>query len=200
VLLDAVEKGTVPKGDITAFTARQIANLKDKAVVEKLGKVWGEVKTGSANAKAKIAEYKNKLTPDVIAKGNVAKGKVLFAKTCGTCHKLHGEGQAVGPELTGSQRANLDYVLENVIDPSSAVANEYKMTQFFLEDGRVLNGFIKEQSATSMILRTVNDEVRLLKSDIAEQKKTNLSLMPDGLFDALKPDEVIDLVAYLQKP
>jgi putative membrane-bound dehydrogenase-like protein len=196
-LLDAVEKGTLPKGDITAFTARQIAGLKDKAVADKLSKVWGEVKTGTANAKAKIAEYKNKLTPDAVAKGDAAKGKVLFAKTCGTCHKLFGEGQAVGPELTGSQRANLDYVLENVVDPNAVVPFDYKMTQFYLKDGRQLSGLVKGETPQTVTVRTVNEEVVLSKADIDERKPTNNSVMPEGLFDALKPDELRDLMKYL---
>jgi putative heme-binding domain-containing protein len=192
-----VEKGTVPKGDITAFTARQIAGLKDKAVADKLTKVWGEVKTGTANAKAKIAEYKNKLNAADIAKGDAAKGKVLFAKTCGTCHKLFGEGQAVGPELTGSQRANLDYVLENVIDPNAVLAGDYKMTQFYLKDGRQLSGLVKGETPQTVTVRTVNEEVVLSKKDIDERKGTNNSVMPEGLFDALKPDELRDLMKYL---
>ncbi len=197
VLLDAVEKGSVPKGDITAFTARQIANLKDKAVVEKLTKVWGEVKTGTANAKAKIAEYKNKLTAAAIATGDSAKGKVLFTKTCGTCHKMFGEGQAVGPELTGSQRANLDYLLENVVDPNAVLAGDYKMTQFYMKDGRQLSGLVKGETGQTVTVRTVNEEVVLSKKDIDERKGTNNSVMPEGLFDALKPDELRDLLKYL---
>jgi putative membrane-bound dehydrogenase-like protein len=197
VLLDAVEKGSVPKGDITAFTARQIAGLKDKAVADKLTKVWGEVKPGTANAKAKIAEYKNKLTAADIAKGDTAKGKVLFTKTCGTCHKLFGEGQAVGPELTGSQRGNLDYVLENVIDPNAVLAGDYKMTQFSLKDGRQLSGLVKGETPQTVTVRTVNEEVVLSKKDIDERKPTNNSVMPEGQFDALKPDELRDLLKYL---
>lgn len=196
-LLDAVEKGTVPKGDITAFTARQIAGLKDKAVADKLTRVWGEVKTGTANAKAKIAEYKNKLTADDIAKGDLTKGKVLFTKTCGTCHKLFGEGQTVGPELTGSQRGNLDYLLENVVDPNAVVPFDYKMAQFYMKDGRQLSGLIKGETAQTVTVRTVNEEVVLSKKDIDERKPTNNSVMPEGLFDPLKPDELRDLLKYL---
>ena len=196
-LLDAVEKGTVPKGDITAFTARQIASLKDKGVAEKLKQVWGEVKTGSANAKARMAEYKNKLTPDVIAKGDTAKGKVVFAKSCGTCHKLFGEGQAVGPELTGSQRANLDYLLENVVDPNAVVPFDYKMTQFHLKDGRQVSGLVKKETPQAVTVRTVNEEVVIPVKEIDERKGTNHSVMPEGLFDALKPEELRDLVKYL---
>lgn len=196
-LLGAVEKGTVPKADITAFTARQIAAIKDKAVVEKLASVWGEVKPASANRKALMDKYKAALTPDKLANANAANGRALFAKNCATCHKLFGEGQVVGPELTGGQRSNLDYLLENVVDPSAAVANEYKMTQFYLIDGRVVSGIVKRDTGKAVTVRTVNEEVVIPTADIEQKKPTQLSVMPEGLFDALKPEEVRDLVRYL---
>jgi len=196
-LLSAVEKGDVPKADITAFTARQIAAIKDKAVQTKLASVWGEVKPASANRKALMTKYKGLLTPDKLVSANAANGRVLFAKNCATCHKLFDEGQAVGPELTGGQRSNLDYVLENVVDPSAAVANEYKMTQFYLADGRVVSGIVKKTTGNAVTVRTVNEEVVIPTADIDQKKPTQLSVMPEGLLDALKPDEVLDLVKYL---
>jgi putative membrane-bound dehydrogenase-like protein len=196
-LLDAVEKGTVPKGDITAFTARQIVGLKDKTIADRLAKVWGEVKSGSENAKAKIAEYKKNLTADDLARADATRGKVLFTKNCATCHKLFGEGQAVGPELTGSQRTNLDYILENVVDPNAVVPFDYKMTQFFLKDGRQISGLVKKDTPQAVTVRTVNEEVVIPVADIDERKPTNNSVMPEGLFDLLKQDEVRDLVKYL---
>ncbi len=196
-LLDAVEKGAVPKADITAFTARQIAAFKRKVVTDKLAAVWGEVKPASANRKPLMDKYKSILTPEKLASANAGNGRVLFAKNCATCHKLFGEGQAVGPELTGGQRSNLEYVLENVVDPSAAVANEYKMTQFYLVDGRVVSGIVKKDSGKAVTVRTVNEEVVIPTADIEVKKPTQLSVMPEGLFDALKPEEVLDLVKYL---
>jgi putative membrane-bound dehydrogenase-like protein len=196
-LLAAVEKGTVPKGDITAFTARQIVSLKDKTLADKLKAVWGEVRPANTNRPADIARYKSQLRPESVSAADATKGKVLFAKHCGTCHKLFGEGQAVGPELTGSQRTNLDYVLENVIDPNAAVPYDYKMTQFFLKDGRQVSGLVRKDTPQAVTVRTVNEEVVIPTADIDERKPTNNSVMPEGLFDALKPEEVRDLVKYL---
>ena len=198
-LLDAVEKGTVAKADITAFTARQIATLKDQTVVAKLKAVWGEVKPASANRNVQIAKYKAMLSPDMLKTADEKRGRVLFAKNCATCHKLFGEGQVVGPELTGSQRSNLDYVLENVVDPSAAVANEYKMTAFYLFDGRLVTGIIRKDSPNGVTVRTVNEELFLPVADIETRKPTPNSVMPEGLLDTMKPDEIRDLIAYLQK-
>ncbi len=196
-LLNAVEKGDVPKADITAFTARQITALKDQSVLGKLGTVWGEVKPASATRTVQISKYKELLTPDALKSGNAGNGRLLFAKNCATCHKMYGEGQAVGPELTGAQRSNLDYILENVIDPSAVVANEYKMHEFQLLDGRVVTGIVKKESPQAITVRTVNEELVIPVSDIDKRKPTQNSVMPEGLFDAMKPDDVRDLVAYL---
>jgi len=196
-LLKAVEAGTVLKADITAFTARQIAALKDKAVVAELEKVWGKVQPASANRKTLMDKYKSILTPETMKGANALAGKAIFIKNCATCHKMYGEGQTVGPELTGSQRSNLDYILENVVDPSAAVANEYKMTNFYLIDGRIISGIVKGESAAAVTVRTVNEEIVISKKDIEERKPTQLSVMPEGLFDAMKPDDVRDLVAFL---
>ena len=144
-----------------------------------------------------LKKYKELLTPDTLKAGNAANGRAIFAKNCATCHKLFGEGQAVGPELTGAQRSNLDYILDNVVDPSAAVANEYKMHQFDLLDGRVVTGIVKKESPQAVTVRTVNEELVLPVKDIETRKPTQNSVMPEGMFDALKPEEVRDLVAYL---
>ncbi len=196
-LLEAVEKGSVPKADITAFTARQITALKSKDVSAKLASVWGEVKPASVTRAAQIKKYKDLLTPDALKSSDAGIGRAIFARNCATCHKLFGEGQAVGPELTGAQRSNLDYILENVVDPSAVVANEYKMHEFQLLDGRVVTGIVKKESPQAVTVRTVNEELVIPVKDIDKRKPTQNSVMPEGLFDALKPEEVRDLVAYL---
>ncbi len=199
-LLEAVEKGTVPKADISAFTARQILALNDKAVSNKLNSAWGTVRPASQTRAAQTEKFKKLLTPESLKAADLANGRKVFNKSCVACHKLFGEGGDVGPELTGSQRTSLDYVLENVLDPSAVVPNEYKMTTFNLADGRVLSGIIKRQSPQAVTIRTLNDEVTVPVADIESKKQTPLSIMPDGLFDALKDDEVRDLVAYLASP
>jgi putative heme-binding domain-containing protein len=198
-LLDAVAAGTVPKGDITAFAARQIQALNDKPVSAKLAAVWGTVKAASGDRAGRIAAYKAKLQPESLAAADKSAGKQVFARQCGGCHKLFGEGGEVGPELTGSQRANLDYLLENVLDPNAVVAYDYKMTAFTLADGRTLTGIVRRETPAAVVVRTVNDEVTLPKDDIEKRTPTSLSVMPEGLFEQLPDAELRALVAYLMK-
>ena len=199
-LLDAVAKGAVPRTDVSAFTARQLLALNNKEVAAKLATAWGTVRPASETRAAQATKFKALLTPETLKTADAGRGRAVFAKTCANCHKLFGDGGDVGPELTGSQRANLDYVLENVLDPSAVVPGEYRMTAFALADGRTLTGIVRKETPQAVTVRTLNEEVTVPKADIDGRKQTPLSIMPDGLFDALKDDEVRDLVAYLASP
>lgn len=196
-LLAAIEAGTVPKSDLTAFTARQILALSDAKVSAKLESVWGTVRPASATRVAQAKKFKTLLTRDTVAKADRTRGRALFTQHCAACHKLFGDGGDVGPELTGSQRANLDYILENVLDPSAVVSREFLMTTFALADGRVVTGLVKRETPDAVFVRTVNEEIVIPVDDIDDRKPTRLSIMPDGLFDTLKDQEIRDLIGYL---
>jgi putative heme-binding domain-containing protein len=197
-LLDAVEGKTLPRTDIPVATARQVLALNDKAVSTRLEAVWGKVGSPSKEKVALTRKWKDALTEPVLAKANPAAGRVLFVKHCGACHKMFGDGGEVGPELTGSQRANLDYVLENVLDPSAVVPREFRMINFSTADERVVSGIVLRETKDAVTVRTPTDTVVLPTADVVGRKDTSLSIMPDGLFDQMTPDEVRDLVAYLR--
>ena len=197
-LLDAIEKGTIPRADVPVVTARQVLALNDKGVSERLEKVWGKITPVAKERAVLMKKWKDVLTEDTVKKADVANGRALFTKNCASCHKMFGEGQAVGPELTGSQRSNLEYVLENVLDPSAVVPNEYRMVNFVLADDRVVSGIVLRETKDAVTVRTVNDTLTVPVADIVARKQTALSIMPEGLFDAMKPDEVRDLIAYLR--
>jgi putative heme-binding domain-containing protein len=197
-LLDAIEKKAIPRADVPVTTARQIQALNDKALSTRLEAVWGKITPASKERAALMKKWKDVLTEPAVAKANPAAGRAVFTKHCAACHKMFGEGGTVGPELTGSQRANLDYVLENVIDPSAVVPGEFRMVNFTMADERLVSGIILRETKDAVTVRTTNETVVLPTADIATRKPTNLSIMPDGLFEAMKPDEVRDLVGYLR--
>jgi putative membrane-bound dehydrogenase-like protein len=199
-LLDAVEKKDVARADIYAFTARQLIGLNNKEVTERVAKVWGTIRPPSKDKAALMAKYKSELTPGNLKKADLSNGRTIFAKNCASCHRLFDDGGRIGPELTGSQRANVDYFLENVLDPSAVVAAEYRVTVIELKNGRYLNGIVKEENDKSVTLQTQNEAVVVPKEDIEERRASPNSLMPDGLLDKLSKEEVRDLVAYLASP
>jgi putative heme-binding domain-containing protein len=129
-----------------------------------------------------------------------ARGREVFSRTCEQCHTLFGEGGKVGPDLTGSNRADLAYLLSNVVDPNAVVGKEYLATLAWLKDGRLVTGIQRSETATSISLQTQNELVVIAKDEIEESKLSDLSTMPEGLLDAMPEDEIVDLAGYLRGP
>lgn len=198
-LLDAVDSERVPRSDITAFHARQIRALGDKTINERIASLWGEVRETAKDRAKQIASLKKWLTSERIKQADLGNGKTLFTKHCGTCHKFFGEGGAVGPDITGAQRSNLDYLLENIVDPSASVAKDYRMHVLALIDGRVITGLIESENADSVAVLTTTDRVVLPLDEIEQRKGSDLSIMPSGLLENLREQEIRDLFGYLQR-
>ena len=196
-LMDALEAGRVQRADVTAYTARQVRSLGDGRLIERLRQLWGEVRaTPEENARL-IADYKRRLTPDRLARADRASGRELFQKNCANCHRLFGAGGQIGPDITGSQRANLDYMLETLIDPSAAVARDWQIEQIETTDGRVITGLVMAEDPRSVTIQTVNEKLTLPSDEIAARVQSPLSMMPEGLLTPLSFAEVRDLLGYL---
>jgi putative membrane-bound dehydrogenase-like protein len=198
-LLKAVEAKTVPATALSPFLVRQLTAFDDAEINALIRSAWGDVNAPKADLAERTKKYRDLLTPAKLAKGDLTKGKMLYTATCGQCHKLFGEGQNVGPDITGSNRADLNYLLENVLDPNAVIGKDYQLNLFTMKDGRVMSGVIKEQNAAAVKVAMMGGvEFTLPQADIAKREVSKLSTMPEGLFDALQPEMVVDLVKYLQ--
>ena len=171
-LIDAMEQNKVPRRDLSAFTVRLMMNLKNKQVSDRLQQVWGTIRPASAEKARLMAEYKTLLTPDFVNKGDRSKGRAIFTKSCAACHRLFEDGGTLGPDLTGSQRMNLSYILEKVLDPSAVVAKDYQMTKLELKNGRNINGVVKREDEKTLTIQTQNEIVSLPKDEIEARKIT----------------------------
>jgi len=129
--------------------------------------------------------------------GDPEQVRALFAQVCAQCHTLYGVGGTVGPDLTGSQRANLDYVLQNVVDPSALISNEYQVTLIRTKDRRVVSG-IASETGDSWKVVTEAGTVLVPRDEVDKVRKSELSMMPEGLLNGRSESEVADLVAYLR--
>ncbi|HVX13962.1 MAG TPA: PVC-type heme-binding CxxCH protein [Pirellulales bacterium] len=196
-LLDAIEAKKVSRGDVPAFVLRQVAGIKDERVSQRLQQVWGAVREASQDKAAAIARFRSLLPTDQLQAADRSHGRALFVRTCAACHKLFGEGGQIGPELTGAQRTNLDYLLENLVDPSALVGRDYQMSVIETADGRIINGIIAGEDAAVVTVQTQNDRLLIPKSDIETREQSKLSLMPEGLLDKLSEVELRELIAYL---
>lgn len=194
-LLSAVRAGSVPKQEVPAHVVRSLSLIHGKMASE----VFGQVR-GLARERTKLMDkYKKLLTPAALADADAGKGRAVFQKTCASCHVLYGTGAKIGPDLTGSNRANLDYILLNSVDPSYDVPEGYRVIVIQTVDGRVLNGVLAEEDSQRVVLKTVEQPtVVILKSDIEDRRVSPKSMMPDGQLEQMKPQEVINLIKYLQ--
>jgi putative membrane-bound dehydrogenase-like protein len=199
-LLDAIEKGAVPRGDLTAFHIRQIRGFNDPALSMRLIEAWGEMRDSAEDKQRLIAQLKSRLTPADLASADRSQGRALFNVACATCHRLYGHGGEIGPDLTGAGRDNLDYLLENIADPGAVVTADFRMSIVTLKDGRVLNGVIKAKTGRTLTLQTMTEQLTVERSEVENLQQSTLSLMPEGLLEALNESQVRDLIAYLMTP
>jgi putative heme-binding domain-containing protein len=130
--------------------------------------------------------------------GNAKVGADLFQRVCGQCHRIHGSGQDVGPDITSNGRSSYDQLLSNVFDPSLVIGPAYQAVQVATADGRVLVGLIAENNEQRVVLKVQGGKTETIpRSEIDEFAPSKLSLMPEGLEQQLTPQEIADLFAFL---
>jgi putative membrane-bound dehydrogenase-like protein len=199
-LLEAVAKETIPVTDVTADLVRQMRNLKNDEVDEQIVAVWGIVRDTPEEKAKLIAHYRELILSERASPDDLPLGRAVFGKICQQCHTLFGIGNKVGPELTGSNRGDLNYILSNVLDPSAVLAREYIPTVIVTTGGRVITGLVREQTKNAVTLVTANETVVVPRDEIDEEKPGDKSMMPDDLLKPLSDAEVRALVAYLASP
>jgi len=197
-LMAAVTRGTVKANELPADIVRQLRAHRVKGINATLDKVWGVSRSTPAAKLAEIAKYKKLLETKVDRPDNLPRGRSVFQRTCAQCHKLYGEGGEIGPDITGSNRNNLDYLITNILDPNAEIPNDYRTTILRTKDNRVLVGVIHRSGGQSVTIATPAEVVTVAKRDVAAIDPQNFSMMPEGLVLALKEDELRDLVAYLR--
>ncbi|MEY4034180.1 MAG: hypothetical protein RL492_1374 [Verrucomicrobiota bacterium] len=199
--LEAIAAGSLDRAVLSPVAVRQLKSMQNAQVDALIARVIGAVNATKADFAKNKAKYVDLLKAKPLRRADLAAGKALFQQSCGLCHQLFGEGNLVGPSLTGSNRANLDYLLENVLDPNALIGKDYQLNVFKLKNGNTVSGLV--QSETTEVFNTVMPggvKLAVAKAEVASREVLAVSLMPEGLFDALQPQQVIELVAYLQSP
>ena len=194
---DAATGIRIPAGELPATTRRYFATSSDPATRATAERILGRWSDSNDETKALIAAKRKAM---IEGEPDMALGKVLFQAVCATCHKFHGGGQEVGPELIGSGRSNLDALLANVIDPNQIIGNGYQNFLITTKDGRTLGGRIVEDTPTQVTLLGIGGSREVVPAgDVAKREDTGLSLMPMG-FGALPDDQLRSLIWYILAP
>jgi putative membrane-bound dehydrogenase-like protein len=198
-LLQALEDGRITRGDISAFNARQMTALGDREINSRLNRLWGAVRGSDPRKKDRLARYRKLLSAEFLKTADLESGEQLFRKLCGTCHRLAGEGGQIGPDLTGTNRRDVDYLLLNLTDPSAEVARDYRLSIIETRDGRTMTGIELERSPSRVLLQTDTRQVIIPLSDIESTTPSDTSIMAEGQLDQLTEEQVRDLIEFLRR-
>ncbi|MCA9191962.1 MAG: DUF1080 domain-containing protein [Planctomycetales bacterium] len=196
-LLNAIANKQIASSELTADFARQLEYLKDEEVNALLESAWGKVRASSADKAALVEKYKS-LVANPETTSDLELGRAIFNKTCQRCHMLYGIGEKLGPDLTGSNRANLDYLLENIVDPSAVMANEYRQSVFLTVDGQVVTGIVRSETENAVTVQTADAVIVLPKNEIEQRQASEKSMMPDDQLSQFSPHEIVSLIGYLR--
>ncbi len=198
-LLAEVAEYRIKPAAITLDVVQQMRLHDDPELHALLDKFWGKTRNSPEEKLAEISRLRSLITSS--KPRDAVSGKSLFTKHCAACHTLFNEGGKTGPNLTGYERSNLEFLLLAVADPSAAIREEFTQFQIATIDGRVLTGLLEEQTPNTLSLRGVNNQLTIInRDDVDILKAMNTSIMPDELVQKLTAQDILNLFAYLMQP
>ena len=196
-LIAAISSSAIPRGDVPADTVRQLRLIKDDKIQAAIMNLWGKVNDTPADKQNRIVELTAMLGKASTYEPDLPRGRAIFAQTCAQCHMLFGTGGKVGPDITGSNRNNLDYLLQNVVDPNALIGKDYQATEIRTEDDQIIVGILEREDDSAVTLKTTGGSIITPKNEISSRRLSDNSMMPQGLIDHLKEPELRDFVAYM---
>ena len=195
-LLEAIGRQAVPANALNVNQVRTLLASSDKELVAMVTSQWGAVRTErNPEREGVIRQMHDQLSQ---ASGSPQRGREVFNRVCGQCHKIYGVGQDVGPEITRNGRGSFEHLLSNVFDPSLVIGASYQARSVITADGRVLTGLLAEDNEQRIVLKTQGGKLEIVpRDDVEEIAISKLSLMPEGLEKQLTIEQLADLFAFL---
>lgn len=193
VLVSAIENQKVAAVELDPVVRDALLHLADQAVQKRAEAALA--RSAPADRSAVVARYQAALK----LPGDASRGAALFAKNCQTCHQHQGQGHRVGPDLSGISGRLPAVLLNDILDPNRDVAPDFIELVVATEHGRIISGLLVEETDASLKLRKADGiEETVLRSETAEVRSSGRSLMPEGLEQAINPQEMADLLAFLR--
>jgi putative membrane-bound dehydrogenase-like protein len=196
-LLKAVGAGKIPPADLPADLVRHLQNHQHAEIDRLLAEVWGQVRSTPADKAKMIADLTAQLTNPSAPPADRELGRAVFAQTCAACHTLYGAGAKIGPDITGANRADLQYLLSNIVDPSAVITKDYQQSIVRTVDGLVVSGLVKAEDDKSLTIQTPTEVVVIPQDEIDERMLSDESMMPADQLKQFTPEQVAGLFAYL---
>ncbi|MFT7033266.1 MAG: putative heme-binding domain-containing protein [Cyclobacteriaceae bacterium] len=198
LLVKIFEIREIKQDEVPLDIVRQIKMLGDADLVSQVDAYWPGVKIASSDEKKlEIDKVRNALSSK---KGDISAGKMIYQRSCGSCHRLFGEGGDIGPELTGYDRDNVNYLTLNIVDPNADIREGYVNYRIEKTDGQIIIGTIKDRSGGNVTIKPLGgNEMTLSATEVKNMEAQKTSIMPERILEPLSDQEISDLFAYLGK-
>jgi putative heme-binding domain-containing protein len=191
-LLAAVERGQVAPTQISPAQRQKLTTHPQAALRDRATKLFAATSADRAKV-IKVYAVVATLT------GSATRGRELFTKNCSVCHKLKGEGREIGPDLGQVATRDTDWLLTAILDPNAAVESRYLAYTAETKAGREFTGIITAETPNNIVMKSADGtEETILRSDLKSLTGSGLSLMPEGMESALKPQDMADLLAFIR--
>ena len=192
LFLDAVEAGSIARGEIDPARIQLLKAHPDKNIAQRVAQIF--LSSPSGARLAVIKEYQSSLS----TKGDISQGKEIFKKVCSACHRLENVGTSVGADLNGIRNRGLPAVMLNILDPNREVKPKYLTYVLVDVKGRSTTGMITAENANSITLQKPDGtSTTILRTEMEVLQSTGLSFMPEGLEKQVNKQQMADLLSYL---
>ena len=194
-LLDALSSRQLDRGDLALDQEQSLLAHPSREIRRQAEKVLSGV-GGLPNAdRTAVLETLMSVTNQ---QGDVTRGKAVFVKNCGNCHTHRGEGNKVGPDLTGMAVHPKAELLTHILDPSRSVEGNYRTYAVLTLDGIVINGMLASETQTAIeIFDSQGKKQVVLREDIEQLAGSKKSVMPEGFEKQIDPQGFTDLLEFL---
>lgn len=195
-LVAAMEADQIKSGELNLDLEQRRRLLRESSpeISARAAKLLGDEEY--SNRKTVVADWLKKLP----ASGDPQRGQAIFEKTCAQCHASGSLGSHVGPDLSDVAHRSVEDLLSNILDPNMAINPSYVSYNAELESGELESGILQSESAEAItLLQAQGKKVVVPRQNLKRLESSGLSLMPEGLEAGLTPENLRDLIAFLQK-
>jgi putative heme-binding domain-containing protein len=195
-LVAAIARKKLPPGVLNVNQVRRLLASKDRELAKQVQAHWGTVRdTRNPERERVVAKMRQFLQSN---HGDPAAGRKVFKNLCAQCHKIYGEGEEVGPDITVNGRGSFDQLLSNVFDPSLVIGAGYQATTVVTTRGQVLTGLVVEDNPQRVVLKMQGGKLETIpRDDVETVAVSKVSMMPEQIEAQLSPRDISDLFAFL---
>lgn len=193
-LVAALETKKIPWGLIDPTSLGRLERHTDTAIAGRIKQLRAGRTT--EDRQALVQRYTSALSGQV----DMRAGKAVFVKQCAGCHRLDGEGVAVGPDISDMRTQTPEQILASVLDPNAAIDANFYRYAVLTDDGQLLEGLLEDSNEQAVTLRLQDGLRRTLPREQIEQlRATGVSMMPEGFENQISPEAMRDLVSYIKR-